>query len=43
MSQDRGAESRGKFFSDRAATHNFAALENQRLESAFGEIKSGDK
>ena len=32
-----------KFFRDGPAANHFAALEHQRLEAAFGEIKSGDE
>jgi hypothetical protein len=30
-----------KFFGDGAATDEFAAFENQRLETAFGEVEGG--
>jgi hypothetical protein len=32
-----------KFLGDSAAANHFAALQDQRLEAAFGEIKSGDE
>ena len=43
MRQSRNAKTGMKFLSDRAATDDFAALENEGLESAFSEIKRGDE
>jgi hypothetical protein len=36
-----GAKARMKFFGDGAATDEFAAFENQGLETAFGEVEGG--
>src|SRR6266403_2794117 len=38
-----GAEAGMEFLSDGAAADEFAALENERLEAALGEIESGDE
>jgi hypothetical protein len=43
VGQGGGAEARIKFFGDGATADEFAALEDQRLEAAFGEIESGDQ
>src|ERR1700680_3881761 len=43
MRERGGAEAGMEFFGDGAATDEFAALENERLETAFGEIEGGDE
>src|SRR6266849_1547315 len=37
-----GAGAGVRFFSDGAATDEFAALEDERLEATFGEVEGGD-
>jgi hypothetical protein len=37
------AEAGMKFLGDGAATNHFAAFENERLETALGEIERGDE
>jgi len=43
MRESGNAETGMKFLSDGAAANHFATLEDERLEAALGEIKSGDE
>jgi len=43
MGKRGGFEAGMKFLSDGAATNHFTAFEDERLEAALGEIKSGDE
>src|SRR6267378_2747229 len=43
MRESGCAETGMKFLSDGAAANHFATLEDERLEAALGEIKSGDE
>ncbi len=43
VSERGGAEAGIKFLGDGASAHHFAALEDERLERALGQIKSGDE
>ncbi len=43
MGERRGLEAGMKFLGDGATTDHFAAFEHEGLETALGEIESGDK